>query len=241
MLKEIRCEALVIGAGPAGLTAAIYLKRNNVDTLVVRGKNQSALAKAHKIENYTGFQSISGPDLLAEMTQQAKNLGIKILDDDILALTLTMDPKMASTKTAFITIQLLANKNLPIKMDNDSIAMAALHNFYDINKADSISFIKKKIVNFHKEKICFYFYSVNEKNNNSFAKTIKTIAFFMNGKDLNPLAFTTFYDRTIEEDGNEEEKIEAIIKESLDQTHFRASYEKQKEENYNTNYLYEDY
>lgn len=152
-----------------------------------------------------------------------------------------IESSLHNPKTAFITIQLLANKNLPIKMDNDSIAMAALHNFYDINKADSISFIKKKIVNFHKEKICFYFYSVKEKNNNSFTKTIKTIAFFMNGKDLNPLAFTTFYDRTIEEDGNEEEKIEAIIKESLDQTHFRASYEKQKEENYNTNYLYEDY
>ncbi|MFX0100420.1 MAG: NAD(P)/FAD-dependent oxidoreductase [Candidatus Hodarchaeota archaeon] len=103
MIKEIKCEALVLGAGPAGLSAAIYLKRSNVDTLIIRGKVPSALRKAHKIENYAGISSISGPELLDRMIKQVKDLGVEILDDDVLALTLTMDPKMASTKTAFIT------------------------------------------------------------------------------------------------------------------------------------------
>nr|MDO8112229.1 FAD-dependent oxidoreductase [Candidatus Sigynarchaeota archaeon] len=103
MLKEIKCDALVIGAGPAGLTAAIYLKRANRDVLVVRGKEKSALEIAHEIKNYPGIKNIKGSILLAEMTEHAVALGVKILDDDVLAITADMNPKMASTKTAFIT------------------------------------------------------------------------------------------------------------------------------------------
>ncbi|WP_445455834.1 TraB/GumN family protein [Flavobacterium sp. HNIBRBA15423] len=153
----------------------------------------------------------------------------------------TIKKGLSNPKTAFITIQLLANKNMPFKIENDSIAIAALHNFYDIKTSDSVTFIKKKLIDYRKEKISFYFYAVTEKDNATFTKNIKTIAFFMNGKEINPMAYTTFYDRTIEEDEKMEEKIEAIIKESLNNTHFRASYEKEREENYNTNYLYDDF
>ena len=185
----------------------------------------------------------------AEFIAKVKDLNIEELNVELLRLNFinntitseTIKKALNNPKTAFIMIQLLAHKNLPYKMDNDSIAKAALYNFYTINKTDSVSFIKKKVVDFHKEKICFYFYTVNEKESTSFTKTIKTIAFFMNGKELNPTAYTTFYDRTIEEEEAIADKLDVIIKESLDNTHFRASYEKEKDDNYNTNYLYDDY
>ena len=82
---------------------------------------------------------------------------------------------LENEKTAFITMQLLAHKNLPLDIENDSIALAALYNFYTIKTTDSVAFIEKKIVDYHKEQIVFYFYSVTEKDNASFSKSIRTI------------------------------------------------------------------
>ena len=138
-------------------------------------------------------------------------------------------------------MQLLAHKSVPLEIENDSIALAALYNFYTIKSTDSVAFIEKKMVDYHKEQIVFYFYSVKEKDNATFSKSIHTIAFFMNGKKINPKAYTTFYARTINEEEDVEAKLEAIIKESLNNNHFRASYEKEDEEDYLPNYLYDDY
>jgi thioredoxin reductase (NADPH) len=107
MIKDIKCDALVIGAGPAGLTAALYLKRANLDVLVVRGKVKSALEWAHDITNYTGIKAIKGAKLLEEMTSQVKALGVNFLNDDVIGITTDMSPKMASTKTAFITADVI--------------------------------------------------------------------------------------------------------------------------------------
>jgi len=102
-MQEVTCDALVIGAGPAGLSAAIYLKRSNLDVLVIRGKVQSSLEMAHEIWNYAGFNGIKGSELLAIMTDHAVALGITIMNDDVIGITTDMTPKMASTKTAVIT------------------------------------------------------------------------------------------------------------------------------------------
>ncbi len=107
MITDIKCDALVIGAGPAGLTAALYLKRANLDVLVIRGKIKSALERAHDINNYTGIKSIKGTKLLEEMTSQVEALGVKFLNDDVIGITTDMSPKMASTKTAFITTDVI--------------------------------------------------------------------------------------------------------------------------------------
>ena len=52
-------DLIVIGAGPCGATAAIYAKRAGLDVLVI-DSGASALLKADKIENYYGFESVSG-------------------------------------------------------------------------------------------------------------------------------------------------------------------------------------
>ena len=75
-------DVIVIGNGPAGISSAIYVKRNNLNVLVV-SKNESNLLLADKIENYYGFANpISGKDLYEQGINQAKNLGIETLPPD---------------------------------------------------------------------------------------------------------------------------------------------------------------
>ena len=82
-------EVIIIGCGPAGLSAAIYLGRAKVNTLLIGKSGQSQLAKAHKIENYFGFaQGISGRDLLNQGIQQAKKFSVNIIEKEVVqALT----------------------------------------------------------------------------------------------------------------------------------------------------------
>jgi thioredoxin reductase (NADPH) len=103
LMQEVTCDALVIGAGPAGLSAAIYLKRSNLDVIVIQGKVPSALEAAHDISNYIGINRIKGSDLLANMMDHAVSMGVTIMKDDVIGITADMTPKMASTKTAVIT------------------------------------------------------------------------------------------------------------------------------------------
>ncbi len=76
-------DVIVIGAGPAGISASLYAKRANLDTLVFdAGKSQ--VADAHKIDNYYGFPNgISGGDLYSNGIEQAKNLGVEILNSEV--------------------------------------------------------------------------------------------------------------------------------------------------------------
>ncbi len=73
-------DAVVVGAGPAGLAAALYLSRANLKTLVLEAEKKGGrLNDAHLIENYPGFPSVSGVELAGHMTLQAEAFGAKIL------------------------------------------------------------------------------------------------------------------------------------------------------------------
>lgn len=77
-------DVIVIGSGPAGITAAIYAKRRNLSILVI-SKGNGALQKAEKIDNYYGFESgISGKELYENGVKQAKNLGIDFIEDEVI-------------------------------------------------------------------------------------------------------------------------------------------------------------
>ena len=71
-------EAVIIGAGPAGLTAGIYLRRVGIDSVLVeRGTLGGTAARAERIENYPGFpKGISGIDLMNLIAEQANNFGL---------------------------------------------------------------------------------------------------------------------------------------------------------------------
>ena len=63
---------VIIGKGPAGISAAIYTSRANVDTIVI-GRDEGALAKASKIENYYGFEKpIEGRQLVNQGISQRR-------------------------------------------------------------------------------------------------------------------------------------------------------------------------
>lgn len=79
-------ESIVIGSGPAGVSAALYLKRAGKQVLIV-SKGEGALAKAEKIENYYGLETpISGKQLQQIGEMQAKNLGIPIIREEVVSV-----------------------------------------------------------------------------------------------------------------------------------------------------------
>ena len=72
-------DIIVVGAGPAGLTAAIYARRANKKVLVFESKSYGGqIVNANLVENYPGFKSISGFDLATSMYEQAVELGAEI-------------------------------------------------------------------------------------------------------------------------------------------------------------------
>ncbi|MFT5336856.1 MAG: thioredoxin reductase (NADPH) [Luteibaculaceae bacterium] len=72
-------DTIIIGGGAAGLTTSIYAQRDRFDTLILEKKNIGGNAfLTEKIENYPGFNSISGPALMDKMEEQAKTYGAVI-------------------------------------------------------------------------------------------------------------------------------------------------------------------
>lgn len=72
-------DAIVIGAGPAGLTSAIYLARANKKVLVLESKVVGGqIVNASNVENYPGIKSISGSDFAMNLYEQATNLGVEV-------------------------------------------------------------------------------------------------------------------------------------------------------------------
>ncbi len=74
-----KTDIVVIGAGIAGLTAAIYLKRANADFVILENSLPGGLLnKLHKIENYPGVPNTTGSDILISLMDQIRHLGIEI-------------------------------------------------------------------------------------------------------------------------------------------------------------------
>lgn len=83
-MVKLMSKCIVIGAGPGGMSAAIYLKRAGIDvTLIEKMVPGGEILKTNKIENYLGFDSIDGGELALRMSSQVKDLGVEIIRDDI--------------------------------------------------------------------------------------------------------------------------------------------------------------
>ncbi len=85
-------DLIVIGAGPAGISAAIYAKRGKTNVTVI-SNGESALQKAKEIDNYYGFENtISGSELYEAGIKQAKRLEIPFINGDVLNINYADNP-----------------------------------------------------------------------------------------------------------------------------------------------------
>lgn len=82
-------KVVILGSGIAGMTAGIYLKRGGLDVLVVEDNIPGGvLNEIPSIENYPGYEEISGPDLVMNIYNQLTKLGVKILNKKITSIDL---------------------------------------------------------------------------------------------------------------------------------------------------------
>jgi len=94
-------SVIIIGTGPAGVSAALYTIRAGIKTTVI-GKGVGALEKAEKIENYYGFaEPISGWELSKNGIAQAKRMGVEIIVDEVVGINFDGRFSVKTTKGQF--------------------------------------------------------------------------------------------------------------------------------------------
>lgn len=102
-------DAIVIGAGPAGLTAGIYLARGGAKTLIIEKESIGGqIASSPLVENYPGFKSVSGSELVDTLYEQVVDLGVDIEIGEVKSIEngeikkVFVDDAVYETKTVII-------------------------------------------------------------------------------------------------------------------------------------------
>jgi thioredoxin reductase (NADPH) len=91
-------DLIIVGGGPAGLAAGIYAMRSGLDTIVLeRSEISGQIALADMVENYPGFQSISGLELMEKYKSHAKEAGVETKITDVLSVHSDGAKKIVST------------------------------------------------------------------------------------------------------------------------------------------------
>ncbi|MCD8841660.1 thioredoxin-disulfide reductase [Staphylococcus arlettae] len=104
MTEQVDFDVAIIGAGPAGMTAAVYASRANLTTVMIeRGMPGGQMANTEEVENFPGFEMVTGPDLSTKMFEHAKKFGAKYQYGDIKSVEDKGDYKVVDLGNSQIT------------------------------------------------------------------------------------------------------------------------------------------
>ncbi len=93
-------DVIIIGSGPAGLTAGIYTHRFGLKTLILAGSVWGGqLQQTTDVENFPGFRSIKGPELMQKMRDHVVDLGVELVDENVTTLKTSSKPFAALTQS----------------------------------------------------------------------------------------------------------------------------------------------
>lgn len=114
-------DIIIVGAGPAGLTSAIYAARANKKVLVLEAKVPGGqIVNASKIENYPGIENISGSDFAMNLYNQVINLGVEIKFETVLSITKDKEVYTNNSKYSAKAIILASGRsNRKLKIENE--------------------------------------------------------------------------------------------------------------------------
>ncbi|MBI2019477.1 thioredoxin-disulfide reductase [Candidatus Daviesbacteria bacterium] len=109
-MSNTKTEKLVIiGSGPAGLTAAIYAARGSLNPLVVAGREAGGqLTLTTDVDDFPGFENgIQGPELMAKMRKQAERFDVRFVNEDVISVDLQTKPFVVQSESRRLTTESL--------------------------------------------------------------------------------------------------------------------------------------
>ena len=119
-------EVIVVGSGPAGITSAIYLKRANINVCIMeKSAPGGQLNKSSTIENYPGFEKITGPELAYNFYEQILKLDIPFINEEVIKIEDKTSYKIVETNKKTYTCKgiILALGRKPRSFDNENVSL----------------------------------------------------------------------------------------------------------------------
>lgn len=119
-------DVIVVGSGPAGTTSAIYLKRANINVCVMeKSAPGGQLNKSSTIENYPGFEKITGPELAYNFYEQILKLDIPFINEEVIKIEDKTSYKIVETNKKTYTCKgiILALGRKPRSFDNKNVSL----------------------------------------------------------------------------------------------------------------------
>lgn len=144
-------NVLIVGSGPAGLTAAIYAARANLAPLLIEGwQSGGQLTTTTEVENYPGFaKGIMGPDLMKDMRAQAERFGTEFLTGEVTAVALTRRPftlTIDGERTVQAKALIIATGASPIRIGVQNEARLTGHGVSTCATCDGFFFKGKELI-----------------------------------------------------------------------------------------------